>query len=398
MRMTHSTTRKRRRGTSALALATLTPLLVALLPPSTAAAATTWTVGPGQSIQAAVNQAASGDTIQILAGTYAEAVCVVGKGLTVQGAGRDATIITRPAVLPTSDCWVPGAPEGSPNEDVSALKFLNPNGPVVVTDLQTQGHPESGIVAWKARGFTVSRTKGVGHPRYGILATADSKNITISNNVEVGVVVNNRSGTAGISIGDSAAANAVVSGNSATNLNLGIFARESRGGTIANNTVSGNCVGILVFDDANTERPNTTGTVIGGDFKVLSNTSTANNRLCFAGRDGSLRVSGVGVSIVNADKVVVSGNTITDHLPTIPPGVTLNFPPAGLSLLRVPAPPVPPGAPTPPDPGPAENVKVIGNTVRNNVPVDILVGTDGGGIQFIGNRCGTSVPASICGA
>src|SRR4051794_15624415 len=43
----------------------------------------TWVVAPWDSIQAAVDHAASGDTIRIEAGTYQEAVCVDGKGLTI---------------------------------------------------------------------------------------------------------------------------------------------------------------------------------------------------------------------------------------------------------------------------------------------------------------------------
>jgi hypothetical protein len=160
--------------------------VLALAPPGVAAAAgTTWVVKPGQSIQAAANEAHSGDTIQIAAGTYTEAVCIEGKGLTIKGAGRDLTTIKySQEIATTNHCWVPGTPEGGTVENVSALKFLYPDGPVTVSDLQTNGHPEDGIVVWGAKGFTVEHTKGVGHGVNGILATAGSTNIVISDNIE----------------------------------------------------------------------------------------------------------------------------------------------------------------------------------------------------------------------
>ena len=133
-------------------------------------------------------------------------------------------------------------------------------------------------------------------------------------------------------------------------MHLGIFVRESRGGVISGNTVRGNCVGILVFDDSATEKPNTAGNVIGGNFTVLANRSSANNGYCIAGRDGSQKVSGVGISVVNADKVLVSANTVTDNHPVVPAGQDPpNFFPAGLSVLTFPKPVGQPGA----DPGPA---------------------------------------------
>ena len=50
----------------------------------------------GMSIQAAINAASDGDTIFIAAGTYREQVSVVGKDLTITGAGEGQTIIESP--------------------------------------------------------------------------------------------------------------------------------------------------------------------------------------------------------------------------------------------------------------------------------------------------------------
>ena len=219
-------------------------LLLAALPAGVAAAGGghTWVVHPGESIQATVDQASSGDTIRIEAGTYQEAVCVDHKGLTIEGAGRDQTKIVwpdwkTPADLPevaSTPCWEAQNrvdPESDPNtlkDDVSGIFFLDPDGPVRVTFLSTWNHPASGIAAWGANGFRVYKTKGHGHDRYGILA-ADSTHTRIIRNIEEGVDRGTgdqpNSGTAGIGITDSSRAYADVVANDVEGYNIGIFAR-----------------------------------------------------------------------------------------------------------------------------------------------------------------------------
>lgn len=414
----------RARAVRLLAIAAASGMLLAALPAGIAAAGggQTWVVHPGESIQAAVDRASSGDTITIEAGTYTEAVCIEHKGLTVVGAGRDRTTIAwpdwtsvdqLPDATPTP-CWTAqenADAEDDPttlNDDVSGLFFLNPDSPVTVTGLGTRNHPANGIAVWGADGFDVHRTKGVGHERYGVLA-ADSTHVSITGNVERGVDRGAPvySGTSGVSVGDSDGARAYIAGNRVEGYNLGVFVRESRTGRITGNTVTGNCVGVLVFDDSATEIPDTTRHVVGGDWKVTGNKSVANNRYCIAGRDGSQRVSGVGMLVANADHVLLAGNTIRDNHPVIPAGENpLTSPPGGLILLSLASPPDtnPPGAV---DPGLVEYVQVAGNTIRNNLPVDIwltrlIPGTPllepGPGIVFRGNNCATSDPATICGS
>ncbi|WP_432574247.1 right-handed parallel beta-helix repeat-containing protein [Kineococcus sp. SYSU DK005] len=400
-------------------------LLAVTLPAGVAAAGsgTTWRVHPGQSIQAAVDRARSGDTIQLAAGTYRESVCVVGKGLTVKGAGRERTTLTwspwdtvadLPAVA-SNPCLeaqnVADAEDdnGTLVDNVSGLFFLNPDRPVKVRDLATRDHPANGVVAWGARGFEVKATRGTGHERYGILA-ADSTDVSIKDNVEVGVV---RSapvlgGTAGISVGDSAHADATIAGNTVRNYNLGVFAREARTGVIKGNTLTGNCAGVLVFDDSATEIPDTSRHVVGGDWSVKGNHVADNTRYCLVGRDGSQRVSGTGIAVTNADRVNVSGNTLRGNRPVVPAGQDpVNFPSGGVSLISFSSPPGtnPPGAVPP---GLVEHVTVKGNTFRDNAPTDVFVSQPnpyapliqgpGEGIVIKGNRCGsaTGLPVERC--
>jgi parallel beta-helix repeat protein len=422
--MDHSTTTRTRRHSrllSRLAVAGVFALVLAGLQSGVASALpATIVVHPGQSIQEVVDRASNGDTIKLDAGTWTEAVCVNGKGLTIVGAGRDQTKIVwdwglgKP--LPAEPagglaCWRAWASadlEGNPTtlrDDVSGLFFLNPAGPVNVSGLQTVNHPANGIIVWQGNNINISNTMGTAHERYGVLAAA-STNVVISNNVEQGLDRGAPfySGTAGVSIGDSPYANANVSGNKVVGYNLGVFVRESRSGVVTGNTVSGNCVGVLLFDDSATEIPNVNGHVQGGNFTLQNNTSTANNRYCIAGRDGSQRVSGVGMAVVNADHVTVKGNVIRDNMPIVPAGQSgLTFPPGGLVLLSLSPPPDVNNAV---DPGLVSYVTVTGNFIKYNRPVDIWVTravpnaplrAAGPGIVIVNNNCGVSDPAGLCG-
>ena len=61
---------------------------------------TTYNVVPGQSIQAAIDAASPGDTINVAAGTYAEYLHITTDNLIVQGAGIDQTIIDLDGLTP----------------------------------------------------------------------------------------------------------------------------------------------------------------------------------------------------------------------------------------------------------------------------------------------------------
>ncbi|SFT92021.1 Right handed beta helix region [Geodermatophilus amargosae] len=398
-------------------------------------------VGPGEqftTIQAAVDRAVSGDTIRIAPGNYREAVCVEHEGLTIRGAGTGLTNIVwpdweTPADLPalTPDqqrrpCWaeqerVDGEDDpGTLADDVSALFFLDPDSEVRVSGLTTRNHPASGIVAWGARGFSVTGTSGYWHDRYGIIAL-DSTGVRITGNHEIGLDrgtdTTPNAGTAGISVGDSDHADARISGNHVEAYNLGIFLREARGGRVTGNALSGNCIGLLLFDDVATEVPDQTRDVPSGAFRITGNLSTDNDRYCLQGRMGDQHVSGVGMQVVNADDVTIAGNVIAGNTAELPASVPfLTNPAGGLTLISLPAFNAPPGASA----GPVEDVRVSGNYFRDNValvpvggppptrsvqaPVDVFVGSPmvpplldaGEGLEFRGNHCDVSIPATIC--
>ena len=394
---------------SVVAAAVVTGLVVTAQPAFAHGGGADWVVEPGESIQAAADAAASGDTIRIKAGEYREAICIVGKGLTIIGAGRNKTRILPPEVEPgPNECWTLLGPPVAAEDPYSALHFENPDSPVFVTRIGTEGHPGSGIVGHGADGFTVTHTSGTGHGLYGIVAAEGSTGIKIVSNVEQNTEVEGDSGTAGISVGDTGDASALIAHNRIDGWNLGIFAREARHGSIVGNSTSGNCVGVLIFDDSGTETLDDITNFEGGAWNVVANRSTENNRTCLAGRDGSQLVSGVGMALVNVDDVRVAANRIVGNSSTAPPPLPTQFPfpTAGLVVLSLPAfTPPPDGIP----PGPAEDIKVIANRFSDN-DLDIFEGAisvpipgvpptpEPVNITYIANSCTTSVPPTICGA
>ena len=430
------TTRSRGRGMRDLAVTGVGALVLAALPGVASAhdGGHTWHVRPGQSIQAVVDQADSGDTVRIAPGTYTEAVCVVGKGLTVQGAGTGATTIVwpdwrLPRDLPrvaSTPCWeaqerVDG--EGDPAtlaDDVSALFFLDPDRPVAVSGLTTRNHPAGGIVAWGAPGFEVTGTSGFAHDRYGIVAL-DSAGIHISGNHEVGLdrgtATAPDAGTAGISVGDSGEAAARISGNHVEGYDLGILLREARGGRVTGNALSGNCIGLLLLDDVATEVPDGSRDIPSGSFRITGNLSTGNDRYCLQGGLGGRHASGVGMQVVNADDVRITGNVIADNRAVLPAGVpALTNPAGGLTLISLPASGAPPGASA----GPVQDVRVSDNHFGDNwalmpggppaaprvvLQMDVFVGSatippllaPGGGLVFRDNDCDASFTPDLCG-
>jgi hypothetical protein len=118
------------------------------------------------------------------------------------------------------------------------------------------------------------------------------------------------------------------------------------------------------------------------DFKVAGNTVENNTRSCRDQIFGREAFSGIGIALLGARGMEVTGNQISGNVPSGPNPVS-----GGIVVVQDPF--SVGGAPEP------KNNSVTGNTFGPNKP-DIFWDKSGSGNRFVGNLCNTSVPSRLC--
>jgi parallel beta-helix repeat protein len=362
-------------------------------------------VGPGESIQKAVNAADPGDTI-VVRGVHREDVVIRKNGIKLRG--EDAVIEAPPRAKADSPCSKDFGPEAICVLGDENLKTLKLEGPRV-SDVSVSGFTIRGFkIAGKgdqmayvidvsgARNTTVVGNRATGNVASGIIA-AGSVNTTVANNHVIGspetdgeglgvlviestgtkILSNDvsRSGNTGIAIFGPGRANndAKVVGNRISGGPWGIWVAGAHRGSFAGNTIHDNCAGM--FFEALPSQP-------VGDFEVKGNTVENNTRKCPAGLEqGREAFSGIGIALLGASGMEVTGNQISGNIPSGPTSVS-----GGVVVSTN---PFFGGTPKP------MNNSVIGNHFGRNKP-DIFWDDSGSGNSFLGNLCDTSVPSRLC--
>jgi parallel beta-helix repeat protein len=338
-----------------LLLAVLVGAVGALAATAGPAGAATIVVNPGQSIQAAVDAANPGDTVLVRPGTYYQEVVIQTDRIKLQG----SLAAIRPPLVDTSPCGqiaicVVG------NIDFNTGEIFGYVHGVTVTGFTVNGFANSGIFAYAADRTTFSNNTSLSNAAYGLVAFTTIYTTMFGN-------VARQNGEAGLYIGDSPVANASVHDNAAQANTFGILFRNSTAGTLQHNTITHNCGGIIVLADSPGPASN---------VNVLSNTVSGNTSACDSEDAGP--VSGIGIALLGADHVFVSGNTVRDNTPTgdtiAEGGVIVEEGPAGT---------------------PAHANTITGNTILHNTP-DIFWDGSGHDNVFKPNTCQTSVPSGLC--
>jgi parallel beta-helix repeat protein len=334
------------------------------------AGAKTIEVSEGQSIQAAVNQAAPGDTILVKAGVYKENVVVTTSNLTIQGQNAVLAVPDHPTPTTAVPCAVDKdhlvavngfCATGDVDLDTATVNSYVEG--VTIRGFQVSGFPGSGIVAFGAKGAVFEQNRAVDNEEYGIAAFVSTGTQVLDNSSA-------RAGEAGIYIGDSPEARALVDGNRSTDNSIGIFVRDALKGTIRNNRVTGNCIGVFFLADA----PGP-----AGQMTVAKNRISKNTKACPANEEEQQPpISGLGVAISGANGVVIKKNSILDNKPggetVVSGGVVIAKGDGGTA--------------------PKNNI-VMGNLIRRNTP-DLQWDKTGTGNVFRNNSCGTSKPRGLC--
>jgi nitrous oxidase accessory protein NosD len=164
---------------------------------------------------------------------------------------------------------------------------------------------------------------------------------------------------------------AKVVGNNISGGAWGIYVEDTHSGSFVGNKVHDNCAGM--FFDGFESHPLS-------DFKVAGNTVENNTHSCRAAQFDR-NFSGIGIALLGASGMEVTGNNLSGNVPSGPTPVS-----GGVVVSTDPF----FGDTTKP-----RNNSVTGNTFGPNKP-DIFWDKSGSGNSFVGNFCDTSVPTSLC--
>src|SRR5215203_2384991 len=444
---------------STMALTLLVASGVALAVGIGSAGADSSVVGPGESIQKAINAADPGDTI-VVRGVHREDVVIRKDGIKLRG---DDAVIKPPAKAdspcsrfsgPTAICVL-----GDFNPETGEVRRYVED--VSISGLTIRGFEATGIDVAAARDATVTKIRAVGN-KNGIgtalsvgtkflsnvvrdsgedaIGLEQARDVTISGNDVEG------SSNSGIFIGEGT--NATISSNDLTDNNLGMLVVKSTGTKILSNNdiTDSTSVGTVIFDSTGTKilsndisRSGDVGISIFGperannDAKVVGNNISGGpagiyvadaHRGFFAGNTIHDNCAGMFFE-ANGSKEPVSGfevkaNTVENNTrscrgggfdrghPNVS-GIGIGL--FGTTDMEVTANHLSGNVPSGPtafsggvvvstDPffgGSAKlrNNSVIGNHFGRNKP-DIFWDKSGSGNRFVGNLCNTSVPSSVC--
>ena len=321
-------------------------------------------VHAGQSIQAAIDAAASGGVIRVEPGTYREALTVDKAGLRIVGLGGEG----RPGVVIQN----PGGADDGITVGRNAAGFTLEN--VTVRDFL-----ENGVVLNGVDRFLLSRVTAVSNGEYGLFPVFSTRGV-IERCIATGHT------DAGIYVGQST--DVEVRRSKAYGNVLGIEIENSTRVGVLDNESYDNVVGVMVV-----LLPGLTVKTSDG-VRVRRNRVHDNNRPNF-GTPGELESyvpTGSGILVVGVDHALIDDNVVTGNQFV---GVGL-----GSSLLLAALAGLPPEGFADIEPNP-DGVRVtanraIGNGGVSSIPflpaVDLLWDGSGTNNCWAKNRFGTAVP------
>ena len=325
----------------------------------------------GHSIQKAINEAPPGTTIVLEPGIYRESVMIRKDEITLQGAGpgEDGTILMPPEKLPPNLCkriakWTGVCVLFTHREGNKITKTADND---VVTGITFDGGWNNGVFAFGTTGLQILNNEAENYHEYGF-ARFNSSGGIIAGNEAFGLLPD---AEAGVYVGDSPHANAVIQGNDSHGATFGIFVRHSHGVEVSYNDLDANCQGIMVLDDGQK------GGI--GEVDVHDNKVHANNESCPPGDEGP-PLSGGGILLLGAQNSTVWRNLVGSNT-----GHEVNS--GGILLFS--AAPFTGGA------DPVGN-SIHDNSAYQNSPADIIYDGSGSGNVFKANHCGSSQPAGLC--
>jgi parallel beta-helix repeat protein len=429
---------------STMALSLLVASGVALAAAIGSAGSQSSVVGPGESIQKAINAAGTGDTI-VVRGVHREDVVIRKDGIELRG---DDAVLQAPARAdsPCSKTFGPeaicvlgdvniktGKLEGQRVSDVSVSGFTirgfeiaglrdkdafvidvsGARNTTVLGNRATIGNVPGGIFTGASTNTTIANnelTGSLGPDAPGIDVDTDSRNTKIVNNVVrnyvFGMDVDETTNTtiagndlignsvSGIGVEDSPATKILSNDVSRSGI-VGTFMAgpKQANAKVVGNDISGAAFGMYVAD---TERGSVTGNEVRntcagmifeaspsqpvGGFEVKANTVENNTRSCRVARFDR-DFSGIGIALLGTTDMELTGNHLSGNIPSGPTPVSGGVVVATDPFFGGTAKPT--------------NNSVTGNHFGRNKP-DIFWDRSGSSNRFVGNLCDSSVPSSLC--
>ena len=294
-------------------------------------------VGPGESIQKAINAADPGDTI-IVRGGHREDVVISKNGIKLRGID-DAVIEAPPRAKADSPCSKAVGPEAICVLGDANLKTEKLEGQRV-SDVSVSGFTIRGFKSAQAvvidvigaRNATVVGNRLIGNVA-GAIFLFRSVNTTVAKNHVIGSPETDPETDApGISVFSSS--RTTVVGNNVSGGAWGILViGPAHGGSVVGNNFHDTCGGM--YFEAFPSRP-------VDDFKVAGNTVEDNTRSC--GRPQyAVNFSGIGIALTGASGMEVTGNQISGNVPSGPTpvsgGIVVATDPFGMERRRPPTTP-----------------------------------------------------------
>jgi nitrous oxidase accessory protein NosD len=334
--------------------------LIAVVP----AYAKTHHVHKGESIQAALDAANPGDTVLVHRGTYRESLQIDTDSIRLEG---DHARLLEPAspsdtlcnqFAPVTGICVVG------QGDLETGVVSDYVSRVLIKGFTIEGFSGDGILAAGSELLRVSHDRLLDNGGYGAFALI-SKRPHYLHDVASG------NSAPGLYVGDSPQANAVVRDNRSTGNNgEGILLRSAVGGEVSDNSLRGNCAGLLALADA----PGPAGM-----FQIHHNRVRQNNKACPGEpEEGEPPISGLGIAVVGAFGTDVSRNKVRGNQPSGD-----SFLSGGIAVTEG------VGGTDP------QNDAVRRNKAFDNGPDD-LSWDDKGTVVFKKNQCATSDPVGLC--
>ena len=336
------------------------------------ATADTHVVHPGESIQAAVDAASPGDTIVVTPGTYRESIRIGTDGLTLRAHGP---VTLKPPKYSHSGCYLPehvGICIVPSDFDPNSFTYGgNRVRDVTVSGFRVVGFEGDGVFGFGTQNLTVSHVVAIDNTSYGV-ASFEGIGTTFTRNEASG------SHDAGIYVGDSPNANALVKDNRSWGNALGILVRHVQSAIVSDNEVWGNCLGVFLLADGQAGG--------SGHTAVTNNTVVANNDVCqqFADAEFLPILGGGGIVLAGSQHNAIFQNVVRDNQ-----GTTLFS--GGIVLIATPR------ANTDGSFDASTNNLVFLNRARGNDPADIVKDDASVANLIVANRCRTSKPDGLCG-